>query len=85
MSNTPDSVFLQDKIGAVVVEFIADNDKFLAEYAKAFTYMITANLFYAPSANACQDMDIHTIADAPAPTELYATMTESDATVADTT
>ena len=61
MSNTPDSVFLKDKIGAVVVKFIADNDKFLAEYAKAFTYMITADLFYAPSANACQDMDIPTL------------------------
>ena len=59
----PASIYLKGEFGSIVEDFIGDNGKFLTEYAKAFTYMITADLFDGPSANACQDVDIPTLSD----------------------
>ena len=60
-ANDPDSVYLQEELGAVVDEFINDNDYFLLEYSKAFTYMATADLFAGPTKNACQGVKIATV------------------------
>lgn len=77
----PSSIYLQDDIGSIVEEFVADNDKFLTEYAKAFTYMVTADLFGGPSANACQGVDIPTVTVG----GIEVDATETDATETDST
>ena len=40
---------------------IADNDLFLAEYAKAFTYIVTADMFDGPNGNACEGVKMPTL------------------------
>mmetsp|Transcript_22274 Transcript_22274/g.35895 ORF Transcript_22274/g.35895 Transcript_22274/m.35895 type:complete len:179 (-) Transcript_22274:864-1400(-) len=60
-ANDPDSDYLQGDLASIVDDFINDNDLFLSEYARAFNYMVTADLFDGPTKNACQGVNIATL------------------------
>jgi len=52
---------LEGELGAIVDEYIADNDLFLEEYTSGWNYMMTADRFKGPRANACKGVKTPTI------------------------
>ena len=62
LKNTEEgSTMLTGEFTDVVDEFINDNDYFLEQYAKAYNYMVTADLFDGPTKNACEGVDDPTL------------------------
>jgi len=62
LKNTEEgSAMLTGEFADVVNEFINDNDYFLEQYAKAYNYMVTADLFNGPTKNACEGVDDPTL------------------------
>jgi catalase-peroxidase len=52
---------LESEFITIVDSFIADNETFLATFAAAWTYTMTADRFAGPAANACDDIDTRTL------------------------
>ena len=57
----PNSVLLMGDLGNIVNQFANDNEYFLEQYAKAYNYLMTADLFAGPTKNACQGVSDPTI------------------------
>lgn len=55
-STDENNVLFTGKLGEIANEFAGNNEYFLEQYAKAFNYLVTADLFDGPTMNACQDV-----------------------------
>ena len=55
-STDENDVLFNGKLGEIANEFAGNNEYFLEQYAKAFNYLVTADLFDGPTMNACQDV-----------------------------
>jgi len=62
LKNTEEgAAMLTGEFADVINEFINDNNYFLEQYAKAYNYMVTADLFNGPTKNACEGVDDPTL------------------------
>jgi hypothetical protein len=56
-----EKALLESEFITIVDSFIADNEEFLATFAAAWTYTMTADRFAGPADNACDDVDTRTL------------------------